>query len=225
MTVTVKKLHLAIAVLAAVLIAPATAVATHIFNDVPDGAFYADPVEWAFDNQITTGSPAGSGNFKPLDPVTRGESVTFLNRYDTNIVQPALAGLSPSAGVSFADGNQSLELTSTVQSVRAVELVAPATGYVVVTASAQARFDTSGLDVASCSITAGDIALDVSHLIVVDDLGVPASLLGLPFSGTRTFAVPAGSTTFRLVCLETGGGVTFYDSQITALYAPKLYAP
>ena len=225
MTVTVKKLHLAIAVLAAALIAPATAVATHIMNDVPDGAFYADPVEWAFNNEITTGSPAGSGNFKPLDPVTRGESVTFLNRYDTNIVQPAIAGLLPGVGVNFADGNQSLELTSTAQSVRAVELVAPAAGHVIVTASAQARFDTAGVDVASCSITDGAIAADLSHLIVVDDLGIPASLLGLPFSGTRTFAVPAGSTTFRLVCLETGGGVTFFDSQITALYVPNLYAP
>ena len=225
MTITIEKLHLAVAVFAIVLIAPATAVATHIFDDVSDGAFYADPVEWALENEITTGSPAGSSNFKPLDPVTRGESVTFLSRYDTNIVQPALADLMPGAGVSFADGNQSLELTSTTQSVRSVELVAPAAGHVIVTASAQARFDTAGVDVASCSITAGAIALDASHLIVVDDLGIPASLLGLPFSGTRTFAVPSGSTTFRLACLETGGGVTFYDSQITALYAPNVYAP
>ncbi|RMH78432.1 MAG: hypothetical protein D6683_07615, partial [Actinomyces sp.] len=40
---------------------------------------------------ITTGSPAGSRTFKPEDPVTRGESVTFLKRYDDNVVQPALA--------------------------------------------------------------------------------------------------------------------------------------
>jgi hypothetical protein len=34
MTITIRKLHLAIAVLAIALIAPATAVATHIFTDV-----------------------------------------------------------------------------------------------------------------------------------------------------------------------------------------------
>ena len=49
------------------------------------------PPNGSKDNNITTGSPAGSKTFKPDDPVTRGESVTFLNRYDTNVVQPAFA--------------------------------------------------------------------------------------------------------------------------------------
>ncbi|RMH78398.1 MAG: hypothetical protein D6683_07640, partial [Actinomyces sp.] len=46
---------------------------------------------------ITTGSPAGSRTFKPEDPVTRGESVTFLKRYDDNIVQPGLADKADAA--------------------------------------------------------------------------------------------------------------------------------
>ena len=70
MTITLTKAKLAIAVLAVVMLVPATA--------------------WAKDNDITTGSPAGSKTFKPDDNVTRGESVTFLKRYDDNIVQPAL---------------------------------------------------------------------------------------------------------------------------------------
>jgi S-layer homology domain len=89
MTFTIKKVHLAMAVLVVALIAPATALATHIFSDVPDSKFYADPVEWAFNNGITTGTSATT--FSPEDGVTRGESVTFLKRYDDNIVQPALA--------------------------------------------------------------------------------------------------------------------------------------
>ena len=92
MTITIRKLHLALAVLALALIAPATAVATHVFTDVPDTAFYAEPVEWAFDNDITTGKSATI--FDPLGQVTRGESVTFLSRYDVNVVQPALAELT-----------------------------------------------------------------------------------------------------------------------------------
>ncbi len=91
MTITIRKLHLAIAVVAiAVLATATTALATHVFNDVSEGAFYHDAVTWAKTNEITTGSPAGSATFKPLDPVTRGESVTFLKRYDANIVQPTL---------------------------------------------------------------------------------------------------------------------------------------
>jgi hypothetical protein len=96
MTFTIKKLHLALGVLVVALIAPATALATHVFDDVPDGAFYAGPVEWAADNGITTGkSPT---TFDPLAAVTRGESVTFLNRYDTKVVQPATVGLFDSDG-------------------------------------------------------------------------------------------------------------------------------
>ena len=54
-TTKIRKLHLAIAVVAVALLAPATAVAFHVFEDVPDDAFYADAVEWAADNGITTG--------------------------------------------------------------------------------------------------------------------------------------------------------------------------
>ncbi|RMH83546.1 MAG: S-layer homology domain-containing protein [Actinomyces sp.] len=73
------------------LVAGGVAAASVSFDDVPTGKFYEAPAEWAKANGITTGSPAGSRTFKPEDPVTRGESVTFLKRYDDAIVQPALA--------------------------------------------------------------------------------------------------------------------------------------
>ena len=91
MTITIRKLHLAVAVFAVALIAPATALATHVFTDVPDDQFYSDAVDWAFDNGITTGTSATT--FEPNAGVTRGQNVTFARRYDTNIVQPALAEL------------------------------------------------------------------------------------------------------------------------------------
>ena len=90
MTITVTKRKLALAVVALSLIAPSTALANHIFGDVNDRAFYTDATQWAKDNDITTGSPAGSDMFKPDDPVTRGEAVTFMKRYDDNVVQPAI---------------------------------------------------------------------------------------------------------------------------------------
>ena len=73
------------------LVAASTAGATHIFDDVPDDKFYAVPVEWAAANGITTGTSPTT--FEPDRGVTRGESVTFLKRYDDTIVQPALAAM------------------------------------------------------------------------------------------------------------------------------------
>ena len=48
------------------------------FNDVPDGAWYAEAVKWAVDNGITTG--IGKNLFAPNDKCTRGQIVTFLWR-------------------------------------------------------------------------------------------------------------------------------------------------
>jgi len=101
MTIMITKTKLALTILAIALLAPAAALATNVFADVPDGAFYADPVEWAFNNSITTGKSATS--FAPLDDVTRGESVTFLKRYDDNIVQPALTTLTGDVATNTAD--------------------------------------------------------------------------------------------------------------------------
>jgi hypothetical protein len=90
-TFTISKTKLAIAIVAAAMLIPSTAMAFHVFDDVPDDKFYADPVEWAFDNGITTGkSPT---LFAPDDNVTRGESVTFLKRYNDNIVAPTTMNL------------------------------------------------------------------------------------------------------------------------------------
>lgn len=100
MTFTIKKLHLAIAMVAVALIAPATAFAVHVFDDVPDGAFYADAVEWAADNGVTLGRTPDL--FDPDAGVTRGENVTFAYRYDTNIVQPALADKVDSGDLMWA---------------------------------------------------------------------------------------------------------------------------
>ena len=92
MTTTITKLQLAVAVLAVVMVTPAAALATDGFDDVADGRFFTVAVQWAADNGITIGT--GPTTFEADRGVTRGESVTFLHRYDTNIVQPAIAGLS-----------------------------------------------------------------------------------------------------------------------------------
>ena len=46
------------------------------FKDVPEDAYYAKAVAWAYANDITAGKSADS--FAPDDPCTRGQIMTFL---------------------------------------------------------------------------------------------------------------------------------------------------
>jgi hypothetical protein len=92
MTIIITKTKLALGILAMVLVgATVVAASDGVFTDNPSGTYYHDPVEWAYDNGITTGTSATT--FSPMDPVTRGQNVTFAYRYDQNIVQPALEDL------------------------------------------------------------------------------------------------------------------------------------
>ena len=50
------------------------------FRDVPSGAYYRDPVLWAAENGITTGTSATT--FSPDQACTRAQVVTFLWRVD-----------------------------------------------------------------------------------------------------------------------------------------------
>ena len=63
------------------------------FTDVPDSAYYATAVAWAYANGITEGK--GEGTFAPADTLTRQEGFTFLYR--------ALKTL----GVSYTDADAS----------------------------------------------------------------------------------------------------------------------
>lgn len=76
----------AAALIAAGIAFAGVASATHTFDDVPDGTFFSDPVEWAAANGITTGT--SDTTFDPERGVTRGESVTFLERYHDTFVEP-----------------------------------------------------------------------------------------------------------------------------------------
>ena len=87
-------------VLVVTLAGVSVAGATHVFDDVPDDKFYAVPVDWASTNGITTGTSPTT--FDPERGVTRGESVTFLWRYDDSIVQPALGDRYTKAEVDAA---------------------------------------------------------------------------------------------------------------------------
>lgn len=51
---------------------------TTVFADVPADAYYADAVQWAYEQKITGGT--GKTTYSPNDPCTRAQMVTFLYR-------------------------------------------------------------------------------------------------------------------------------------------------
>lgn len=58
------------------------AVSRHPFTDVQDGAYYADAVQWAWEQGITNGTD--STHFEPNRAITRAEFVTMLWRWNGN---------------------------------------------------------------------------------------------------------------------------------------------
>ncbi len=115
MTFTITKIKLAIGVLAVALLVPATAMAVHSFDDVPDTAFYHDAVAWALANSITVGCNGGTA-FCGQNTVTRGENITFAHRYDTNIVQPKFTTIDGTTTANSAAIQAVLSGTATIPS-------------------------------------------------------------------------------------------------------------
>ncbi len=57
------------------------------FRDIPDNHYARDSVQWAVQNGITVGCRDGT-YFCPERTVNRAESVTFLHRYNNNVIGP-----------------------------------------------------------------------------------------------------------------------------------------
>jgi len=99
-----------VAAAAVALTAAAVALAQGIgtFRDIPDNHYARDSVQWAVQNGITVGCRDGT-YFCPERTVNRAESVTFLHRYNNNVVGPlanrirALEG-RPSTGSGTGSG-------------------------------------------------------------------------------------------------------------------------
>ena len=68
------------------------------FSDVSADAYYAEPVSWAVDKKITTGTT--STKFSPADTCTRAQIITFLWRA---VGSPKAAGQNPFNDVSESD--------------------------------------------------------------------------------------------------------------------------
>lgn len=92
MTNKIFSLVLSASMLASLL--PVSALAAG-FSDVPQGAYYEDAVDWAVENNITSGT--SGTEFSPDKTCTRAQAVTFLWRANG---QPDATGGNPFADVS-----------------------------------------------------------------------------------------------------------------------------
>ena len=117
------RLAVGVAAAAVALTAAAVALAQGIgtFRDVPDSHYARDSVQWAVQNGVTVGCRDGT-YFCPERTVNRAESVTFLHRYNNNVVSPlanrvrALESGSVQTGGTGSGGfgNQPPSTTTTV---------------------------------------------------------------------------------------------------------------
>lgn len=128
------------------------------------------------------------------------------------------ADLGDEAGVDFVGGFMILPLDIGVDTVvRSIGVTVPRAGFVILNASGDFSFGANGL--VRCSLTTGT-AIEGSDRLQAGDL---ADAHSQGFGMTEGFVVPAGTTTFNLVCREITDSVTVNDSDLTAIYAPTQY--
>ncbi len=102
------RLAVGVAAAAIALTAAAVALAQGIgtFRDIPDNHYARDSVQWAVQSGVTVGCRDGT-YFCPERTVNRAESVTFLHRYNNNVIGPlenrvrALEGRATTPGGTF----------------------------------------------------------------------------------------------------------------------------
>lgn len=251
MTTKRRKLQLALAIVAVGVLLPATALANHVFSDVPDGRFYTNAVEWAFDNGITTGKTPTT--FEPDSPVTRGENVTFAKRYDDNVVQPALDALGNDVNSNSSDINaNSSDISKNASDIAALEAeVALLVNGVAAFAGGDAIVgvdDVAGAVVQSVSLmppadgivvvnssaagfnTSGGLnlvrcSINEGSSLDFDHLqsaALDTIVLVSELSGTRGYDVSEGVLfTVNLYCDAAFGTADIYDASLTAVFAPS----
>ena len=130
---------------------------------------------------------------------------------DSDLVMPVAA---------YSGGDDAVHVGSTDTVVKAVSLMAPAAGVVIVS-STTAVEEPTAYDLVACSITTGT-AIDHTHRQDWESPGEPGYLWQM--SGTRGFPVAAGAAfTANLVCRHSGNSpsTSFTDTVMTAIFIPN----
>ena len=127
------------------------------------------------------------------------------------------------AGMDFNSRPEAVHLTNIDQVILSKTITAPTSGFVLVNASGYFFGSFGSANLARCSIGTGSF-LDFDHMAVAETTSGPNGVNWVPFALTRGFAVPAGSTTFALICEEVSGTqMQVLKSSLTALFVPTVY--
>ncbi len=125
--------------------------------------------------------------------------------------------LGDEAGVEFVGGENALFLSLSVNTVvQSVIVTAPRSGFVIVNASG--TFNMFAGAAVQCSLTTGSV-LENDRQFSSNPGNTRTEFFGM----TEGFVVPAGTTTFNLVCREDQENVAIVNSDMTAIYVPTRY--
>jgi hypothetical protein len=194
-----------------------------ILGGTPTSYFYVDGL--------------GGGSNTPLVYLNGAASSVILDSNASGNAAAQLPASSISApeildepGISQGKVNEFATVTSTMAMADVVTttITIPATGYIHLTAHAQAGLGgTTGSNyvIAQIDETAGGTE-DMNHSEFVGAFAFAGTLNNyMPYSNTRTYLKAAGTYTFRLEAQKQGGGGSayFYNPTLTAIYLPTSY--
>jgi hypothetical protein len=199
--------------LTAAVVAPATALAFHYFDDVADGTTHAPGIEYVADKGITLG--CDSDSYCPNDPLTRAQMATFLYRSSGN--DPATP---PSVNADMLDGLDSTQfqvlttssagggctdVQAAVQTCAQVQIEVPAPGTVIVQGHASViTFGSQTNGYVGVSDSASSIGTSPSRVGPLDASGGGGGerwrFTAAPIGA---FTVGAGTHTFYLTAQRT----------------------
>lgn len=197
-----RRTRLAIVALVAVLALPATALASHIFTDVPDTMTGHAAIEAVYDARITAGCTATT--YCPKDPVTREQMAIFLQR-----ALPRIAGAQDLVGS---------QVTATEQVQNSVTLrvggITGGTQFVKV----DVPFTVEVADATGCPctltvyVTSSTGATSEGTITTLTEVGYQAG------AATLTFSAPSGSNvTIDATALLDGDGEAYIYTDISAI--------
>lgn len=197
-----RRTRLALVALAAFLALPTTALASHIFSDVPDTMTGHAAIEAIYDARITAGCTATT--YCPTAPVTREQMALFLQR-----ALPRIAG---------AQDLVASQVTSTEQVQNEVTLRAGGTSGGKQFVKVDVPFTVEVADVTGCPC---ELAVYITSSTGATSEGTFLTLTQVGFAtgaATLTFPVPSGTTvTIDATATLEGTGEAYIYTDISAI--------
>ena len=219
--------------LALAVAVPSVALAANPFTDVPSGEWFTDAVDWAYNNDITTGKTPET--FNGNDNVTRYESVTFLKRYHDEMVVPALNDIDAESLDGYeADGLARVSGERTEDDVddwdgssESIEttITAPTNGFLLVEYNATVTNDLQGTNTGFAAISGVlDVgALEAGRTTASMDLSAPWQSSFRTLNVSAVVPVTAGEHTVTGATgalMPIGNLAYIYDQSVTAVFIP-----